>query len=109
MLPPAILLDVIEILQLCPDKTEHIIRLNNWPDIHLMVWGLVFPALSFKDLEFLIPKGYKEGDPPILEFLIFFDNTKEAEHACCDLHTLLPLSVVTGRQALNTYFISRIG
>jgi len=58
-----------------------------------MVQGLVFSALSFKDLEFLIPKGYKEGDPPIPEFLIFFNNTKEAEHACQHLCTLLPLSL----------------
>jgi superfamily II DNA/RNA helicase len=93
MLPPALLLDVIEILRLRPNKTEHIIRSNDRPDIRLMVWGLVFPALSFKDLEFLIPKGYKDGDPPIPEFLIFFDNTKEAERACRYLRTLLPLSL----------------
>ena len=93
MLPSALLLDAVEILRLRPNKTEHIIRSNDRPDIHLMVRGLVFPASSFKDLEFFIPKGYKDGDPPIPEFLIFFDNTKEAEHACVYLRTLLPSSL----------------
>jgi superfamily II DNA helicase RecQ len=92
-LPPALLLNVVEILRLRPDKTEHIIRSNDRPDIRLMVRGLIFPASSFKDLEFLIPNGYKEGDPPIPEFLIFFDNTKEAERACHHLRTLLPSSL----------------
>ena len=92
-LPPAILLDVVEILRLRSDKTEHIIRSNDRSDVHLMVRELVFPASSFKDLEFLIVKGYKEGDPPIPKFLIFFDNTKEAERACHHLRTLLPPSL----------------
>ena len=92
-LPPAILLDVIEILRLRPDKTECIIRSNDRPEIHLMVRGLTFPVSSFKDLHFLIPRGYKDSDPPIPKFLIFFDNTKEAERACRHLQTLVPSSI----------------
>ncbi|RDB20670.1 ATP-dependent DNA helicase RecQ [Hypsizygus marmoreus] len=92
-LPPAVLLDVVEILRLRPDKTEHITQSNDRPEIRLMVRGLTFPASSFRDLEFLIPKGFKEGDPPIQKFLIFFDNTKEAEAACRHLRTLLPSSL----------------
>jgi superfamily II DNA helicase RecQ len=92
-LPPAILLDVAEILRLRHDMTEHIIRSNDRPEISLMVRGLTFPASSYKDLDFLIPRGYKEGDPPVPKFLIFFDNTKEAEKACRHLRKLLPWSL----------------
>jgi hypothetical protein len=46
-----------------------------------MARSLVFPAKSFRDLAFLIPDNFKEGDPPPPKFLIFFDNTKEAERA----------------------------
>jgi len=58
-----------------------------------MVRGLVFPANSFKDLAFLIPKGFKEGDPPPPKFIVFFDNTKETERATKYLRTLLPDSL----------------
>ena len=49
-----------------------------------MVRGLTFPANSFKDLAFLIPNGYQNGDSPasVAKFLVFFDNTKETEAAC---------------------------
>ena len=83
-LPPAVLLDIIDILRLRPGKTETILRSNDRPDIHLMVRGLTFPANSFKDLAFLIPNGYQDGDSPasVAKFLVFFDNTKETEAAC---------------------------
>ncbi|KAF8054648.1 hypothetical protein FPV67DRAFT_1460618 [Lyophyllum atratum] len=92
-LPPAILLDVAEILRLRSGKTEHIIRSNDRPEISIMVRGLNFTVSSFKDLDFLVPKGFKEGDPPLPKFLIFFDNTKEAEAACHHLRMLLPPSL----------------
>ncbi|KAF9467976.1 P-loop containing nucleoside triphosphate hydrolase protein [Collybia nuda] len=66
-LPPTVLLDITEILHL--------------PEMCLMVHGLTFAANRFKDLSFLIPQGYKDGDPPIPKFLIFFNNTKETKAA----------------------------
>jgi superfamily II DNA helicase RecQ len=92
-LPASVLLDVVDILRLRSENIEHIIRSNDRPDIHLMVRGLVFPANSFKDLTFLIPKGFKEGDPPPPKFIVFFDNTKETERATKYLRTLLPDSL----------------
>jgi superfamily II DNA/RNA helicase len=56
-----------------------------------MARSLVFPANSFRDLAFLIPDNFKEGDPPPPKFLIFFDNTKEAERAAKYLRCRLPL------------------
>ena len=91
-LPPAVLLDIIDILRLRPGKTEKILRSNDRPDIHLMVRGLTFPANSFEDLAFLIPNGYQDGDSPVAKFLVFFDNTKETEAACHYLRLLLPPS-----------------
>jgi superfamily II DNA/RNA helicase len=46
-----------------------------------MAQGLTFPANSFRDLDFLVPSDFKEGDsvPP---FLIFIDSKREAETAC---------------------------
>jgi superfamily II DNA helicase RecQ len=92
-LPPTVLLDIIEILKLCPQNTVHIIYSNDRPEIRLMVRGLVCAASSFQDLGFLIPQNFQEGDPPIPPFLVFFDNTKEAERACKYLQTLLPRSL----------------
>lgn len=91
-LPPAVLLDVIDILRLRPGKTEQILRSNDRPDIHLMVRGLTFPANSFKDLAFLVSNGHQDGASPVAKFLIFFDNTKETEAACRYLRSLLPPS-----------------
>lgn len=71
-LPPAVLLDVIDILRLRPGKTEQILRSNDRPDIHLMVRGLTFPANSFKDLAFLVSNGHQDGASPVAKFLIFF-------------------------------------
>jgi superfamily II DNA helicase RecQ len=89
-LPPAVLLDVSDILRLRPGKTEKILRSNDRPEIRLMVRGLTFPANSFRDLAFLMSN--RDGDSPVAKFLIFFDNTKETEAACRYLRSLLPPS-----------------
>ena len=60
-----LLLDVVQILKLRPDKTEYIIHSNDRPEIHRMVRGLVFSAKGFQDLDFLIPHGYSESDDQI--------------------------------------------
>ncbi|KAF9471648.1 hypothetical protein BDN70DRAFT_887875 [Pholiota conissans] len=66
---------------------------NDRPDIRLMSRPLALPANSFRDLAFLIPDGFREGDLPIPPFLVFFDNTKEAEKAVTYLRTRLPDSL----------------
>ncbi|KAF8168693.1 P-loop containing nucleoside triphosphate hydrolase protein [Pholiota molesta] len=92
-LPPHILRDVIEILKLQSQDITYIMYSNDRPDIRLMSRPLTFPANSFRDLAFLIPDGFCEGDPPIPRFLVFFDNTKEAEKAITYLRTRLPASL----------------
>ncbi|KAF5381314.1 hypothetical protein D9615_008286 [Tricholomella constricta] len=70
-LPPAVRRDIAEILHLRSNKTEYILRSNDRPEIRLMVRALSFPASSFRDLDFLIPKGFKDGDPPVPKFLVY--------------------------------------
>jgi len=89
-LPHAVRRDIVEILKLRPDRTEYIICSNDRPEIRLAVRGLVYPANSFQDLAFLIPEGFREGDPPPDKFLVFFDNRKEAEAAVRYLQKRLP-------------------
>ncbi|KAF8152273.1 P-loop containing nucleoside triphosphate hydrolase protein, partial [Crassisporium funariophilum] len=48
------------------------------------------PANSFRDLAFLIPEGSHQGNNIPPPFLVFFDNTKEAERGCKYLHSQLP-------------------
>lgn len=91
-LPPAVLHDITAILRLRANRTTHILRSNDRPEIGLMVRVLTFPANGFKDLSFLIPEGFTEGDSPIPKFLVFFDSTKETEAACRFLRRLLPPS-----------------
>ena len=91
--PRSVLHDVHNVLHLRPGETEHILRSNDRPEISLMARGLVYPAKSFQDLAFLIPDSFKEGDPPPPKFLIFFDNTKEAERAARYLRRRLPQSL----------------
>ncbi|TFK18252.1 P-loop containing nucleoside triphosphate hydrolase protein [Coprinopsis marcescibilis] len=84
-LPHDILSDIKMTLRFRRDKTVCIRRSNDRPDIQLMVRPLVYPINSFKDLDFLLdffPKDWKPGDQAPPKFLIFFDDTKEAERAC---------------------------
>ncbi|TFY58991.1 hypothetical protein EVJ58_g6058, partial [Rhodofomes roseus] len=89
-LPTPLLAEVSEILQLRKDRTEHILRSNDRPDIALGVRKMVHAASSFKDLEFLIPDGFVEGDPPPPRFLVFCNSVKETEAACKYLRSRLP-------------------
>lgn len=89
-LPPDILQDVTEILRLRTDKTEKIITSNDRPNIHLVVRPMEHSISSYRDLAFLIPDGFKLGDPPPPKFLVFFDNTTATEGAIHYLRSRLP-------------------
>jgi ATP-dependent DNA helicase RecQ len=91
-LPSAILHDLTDLLQLRHNQTEYILRSNERSDIALMVRSLVHSASTFEDLAFLVPnlKDWKEGDPLPPKFVIFFDDTKQAERATHYLRSLLP-------------------
>ena len=92
-LPSLILKDIQEVLRLRENSTTYIKCSNDRPEIGLAVRQLAHPAKSFKDLDFLIPDGFREDDPPPPKFLVFFDNKKEAEAAALHLQSRLPKSL----------------
>ncbi|KAF5322662.1 hypothetical protein D9619_000013 [Psilocybe cf. subviscida] len=93
-LPQATLNEVVNALHLRAGQgTEYIMRSNDRPEISLMVRGMVHPAKSWKDLDFLVPDGYSASDVPLPKFLVFFDNIKEAEKAWEHLVKRLPASL----------------
>ncbi|KAF7421188.1 hypothetical protein PC9H_011708 [Pleurotus ostreatus] len=79
-LPESILVSIANTLQLRDERTRYILQSNDRPEVALLVRMLVYPANGYKDLEFLLP-GKQYCDNPPDKFIIFFDNTKEAEAA----------------------------
>jgi superfamily II DNA helicase RecQ len=92
-MPLDVLHDVTETLHLRPRDTEHITCSNDRPNIHLVVREIKYSVSSYADLAFLIPDNFKDGDIEPEKFLVFFDNTKEAEAAVKYLRTRLPHSL----------------
>ena len=64
-------------LHMRQDDTEIFVRSNDRPNVYLTVERLRHAAKSFQDLNFLIPKDWKDGDPHPPKFILFFDNIKE--------------------------------
>ncbi|KAF6751553.1 P-loop containing nucleoside triphosphate hydrolase protein [Ephemerocybe angulata] len=61
-LPSPILNDILEILNIQRHRTEFILYSNNRPEIYIGVLEMLSALSSFKDLAFLIPADWKEGD-----------------------------------------------
>jgi ATP-dependent DNA helicase RecQ len=89
-LPPAVLADVMTILQVPPKKVEIIRQSNDQSNINPVVRGMKYPMNSFKDLAFLIPEKWKPGDPLPPKFLIFFDSIADSVEAANFLRNRLP-------------------
>lgn len=87
---PPILDDIKSTFGLVPGSYEHIWRSNDRPNLHLSVRKIVHPITSYIDLAFLIPDGWKDGDPPPPKFLIFFNSIAEATDAGQFLRRRLP-------------------
>ncbi|THU94762.1 hypothetical protein K435DRAFT_562561, partial [Dendrothele bispora CBS 962.96] len=73
-----------------PYHTEQVTMSNDRSNIDLLVRCIEYPVSSYRDLAFLIPKGFKEGDPPPKKFCVFMDNTTHTEEAVRVLRTYLP-------------------
>ncbi|KXN90925.1 hypothetical protein AN958_03200 [Leucoagaricus sp. SymC.cos] len=89
-LPPDILQNVNEVLNLCENNTKYLLYSNDCPDINLMVHPLTAPANSFEDLGFIIPKGITEDSPLPPKFLIFVNSIADTVKAMLFLWMLLP-------------------
>ncbi|KAJ7769206.1 P-loop containing nucleoside triphosphate hydrolase protein [Mycena maculata] len=90
-LPPAVLSDVMNNLQISSKKCTIIRRSNDRPNIHLVVREMKYAMNSYKDLAFLIPEDWKPGDPLPPKFLIFFDSIADSIEAAKFLRNRLPL------------------
>ncbi|KAJ7732218.1 P-loop containing nucleoside triphosphate hydrolase protein [Mycena maculata] len=90
-LPPAVLSDVMNVLQVSPKKVEIIRRSNDRANIHLVVREMKYAMNSFMYLAFLIPDNWQPGDPLPPKFLIFFDSIADSVAAANFLRNRLPL------------------
>ncbi|KAH7904952.1 P-loop containing nucleoside triphosphate hydrolase protein [Hygrophoropsis aurantiaca] len=72
------------------DNLVTIRRSTDRPNIHIGVKPIKGTLHSYTDLAFLIPEGWKPGDPIPPKFLIFFDNIVHAIEAAQYLRSRLP-------------------
>ncbi|KIJ09815.1 hypothetical protein PAXINDRAFT_86927, partial [Paxillus involutus ATCC 200175] len=89
-LTKAALSDVTRLLHIRADKLVVIRRSSDRPNIKIGVRKIRYALSSYADLVFLIPAGFKVGDPPPQKFLIFFDNIPESINTACSLCRRLP-------------------
>ncbi|KAJ3553995.1 hypothetical protein NM688_g3330 [Phlebia brevispora] len=87
---PSILADIKRSFNLTQDRLTHIHRSNDRPNIHIAVRKILYSLSSFLDLAFLVPDGWKDGDPPPPKFVIFFDSISDAVNAGRFLRKRLP-------------------
>ncbi|KAH9855607.1 P-loop containing nucleoside triphosphate hydrolase protein [Lenzites betulinus] len=92
-MPVVVLREVKDAMHLRKGHTEYILRSNDRPEIGITVHRMQHAASSFKDLDFLIPEAFREGDVPPPKFLVFFESTKESEAAAAYLRSRLPAAL----------------
>ncbi|KAF8128106.1 hypothetical protein EV363DRAFT_1170700 [Boletus edulis] len=71
-------------------KTIVLRRSSDQPNIKIGIRQIKYALSSFADLAFLVPAGYKESDPPLPKFLVFFDNISDSIAATRFLRQRLP-------------------
>jgi len=84
------LTNALRLLHMRPDKTITIRQSSDRPNIKIGVRKIKYALRSYADLAFLVPLGWKVGDPPLPKFLIFFDNIQDAINAAQYLCSRLP-------------------
>jgi len=72
------------------NKIVNIHHSTDRPNIRLAVKPIQGHLQSYADLAFLVPDGWKAGDPPPPKFLIFFDNIATAIEAAQSVRARLP-------------------
>ncbi|KIK77124.1 hypothetical protein PAXRUDRAFT_17707 [Paxillus rubicundulus Ve08.2h10] len=81
MLANDVLLTTIRLLHMHPDKMTVICHSTDCPNIKIGVRKIKYALNSFAGLAFLIPEGWKPGDPPLPKFLILFDDIQDTINA----------------------------
>ncbi|KAI9459625.1 hypothetical protein HD554DRAFT_2029206, partial [Boletus coccyginus] len=82
--------DVTRLLHMCVDKTTTLQCSSDRPNIKIGVKKIKYALSSHADLAFLVPAGYKDGDPPLPKFLVFFNDIADSIVAAHFLRQCLP-------------------
>ncbi|KIK76827.1 hypothetical protein PAXRUDRAFT_168656 [Paxillus rubicundulus Ve08.2h10] len=73
--------NALQLLHMHRDKLTTICRSSDCPNLKIGVRKIKYALNSYADLAFLIPTGWKIGDPLPPKFLIFFDDIQDAINA----------------------------
>ncbi|KAI6011404.1 P-loop containing nucleoside triphosphate hydrolase protein [Pisolithus microcarpus] len=84
------LTNALQLLHMHPSRLVTIRRTTDRPNIKIGVKKIKYALNSYADLAFLIPPGWKDGDPLPPKFLIFFDDIQDAINAAQYLRRRLP-------------------
>ncbi|KAF9234419.1 hypothetical protein BU15DRAFT_52639, partial [Melanogaster broomeanus] len=84
------LCDITRLLHMHKDKTLVLRRSSDRPNIKIGIRKIKYVLSSFVDLAFLVPTGFKVGDPPPPKFLVFFDDIPNSIEAALVLRRRLP-------------------
>ena len=87
---PLILNDIKSSFGLSPGNFVHIRRPNDRPNVHIGVRKIEHALNSYRDLAFLAPDGWTEGNDTPRKFVAFFDSITEAIDAGESLRRRLP-------------------
>jgi len=79
-----------QLLHMHSDKMVTIRRSSDRTNIKIGVKKIKYALSSYSDLAFLIPTGWKTGDPLPPKFLIFFDDIQDSINAARYLRSRLP-------------------
>lgn len=88
-LPNTTLQAVLGTLQVPCEKTIIFQRSNDCPNVYLTIHKAQYAISSFKDLNFLIPEGWKPG-LKIPKFVVFFDSIEDSVKAAQRMQQRLP-------------------
>ncbi|THH18248.1 hypothetical protein EW146_g2695 [Bondarzewia mesenterica] len=77
-LPPQILSNVMDTLQINRSKATIIQHSNDRPNVHITIRKIQYSLNSYRDLAFLIKDHWKSDDERPPKFLIFFDNISDS-------------------------------
>lgn len=89
-LAPEIIAELKQRLHIRSNNLVTIHTSTDRPNIYLSVRKINYTLSTYADLGFLIPEGWKDGDPAPPKFLIFFDNIQESINAAKFLRNRLP-------------------
>ncbi|KIK72327.1 hypothetical protein PAXRUDRAFT_180866, partial [Paxillus rubicundulus Ve08.2h10] len=84
------LTSALQLLHIHRDRLITICQSSDRPNLKIGVRKIKYALNSYADLAFLIPTGWKAGDPPLPKFLVFFNDIQDAINAAWYLHSRLP-------------------